>query len=322
MHNLEEAAKWLADVPDAYARAYEAVNHCLEVIGFKAFKQRAERDGISDAELFAEISEFFTVDCVRKILRRERENFEASPVYVSNFAPLEGKFYSGFAVYQSQAVVTMLLAIDPWRLAERKRRAPDEKRTITFSGTWAHLKVISGEAVEIARWRADDVDDRRDLKNDPPRAERVELHRLRAGEEMSFGPGEEYEFVSVDGAMLLLLSHRLSGPAPLSTEFDAASGALVATAAVSQEPTRLQMLGTILRLFGRNDAADDIRILLEDDRHFVRWHGMRELLALEGEAMLPELLRMADEDPQPSVRRAALHTLQTFFPDQLSIAAE
>jgi hypothetical protein len=322
MHNVEEAAKWLADVPDAYARAYDAINNYQEQIGFKAFKERAERDGISDAELFAEISDFFTLDRVRTMLRRERENFAAGPVYVSNFAPLEGKFYSGFAVYQSQAVVTMLLAIDPWRLAERKRRGVDEKRTITFSGTWAHLKVVSGDAVEIARWRTDAVDDSRDLKNDPPRAERAGVYKLRAGEEMCFGPEEEYEFLGVDSSMILLLSHRLSGPAPLSTEFDAGSGTLVGTAAVSQEPTRLQMLSTILRLFGREDAVDDMRILLDDDRHFVRWHGMRELLALEGERMLPDLIRMADEDPQPSVRRAAMQTLETFFPDQLAIAAE
>lgn len=322
MHNVEEAAGWLAEAPASFARAHGAINHYLEEFGFKAFKERAERPDISDDELFAEISGFFTRERVAAILRRERENFEASPVYVSNFAPLEGKFYSGFAVYQSQAVVTMLLAVDPWRLAERKRRSADDKRTITFSGTWAHLKVVSGEAVEIARWRAEDVDDHRDLKNDPPRAERVGLHRLRAGEEMSFGPDEEYEFVSVDSTMVLLLSHRLSGPAPLSTEFDARTGALVATAAVSQEPTRLQMLSTILRLFGRQDAVEDIRILLEDERHFVRWHGMRELLALDAEGTLPDLLRMADEDPQPSVRRAAMQTLETFFPDQLAIAAE
>lgn len=322
MHNVEEAAGWLAEAPASFARAQSAITHYLEEFGFKAFKERTERPDISDDELFAEISGFFTVERVAAILRRERENFEASPVYVSNFAPLEGKFYSGFAVYQSQAVVTMLLAVDPWRLAERKRRGADEKRTITFSGTWAHLKVIAGEAVEIARWRAEDVDDHRDLKNDPPRAERAGHYRLRAGAEMSFGPDEEYEFISVDSTMVLLLSHRLSGPAPLSTEFDARTGALVATAAVSQEPTRLQMLSTILRLFDRQDAVDDIRILLEDDRHFVRWHGMRELLALDAERMLPELMLMADEDPQPSVRRAATQTLETFFPDHLAIAAE
>lgn len=322
MQNVEEVTKWLAEVPDAYARAHDAISHNLEHVGFAAFKVRVERDGISDAELFAEISDFFSLERVRMMMRRERENFEAGPVYVSNFTPLEGKFYSGFAVYQSQAVVTMLLAVDPWRLAERKRRGPDEKRTITFSGTWAHLKVISGEAVEIARWCTEPVDDSRDLKNRPPRADRTGLCKLRAGEEMSFGPEAEYEFVSVDSSMVLLLSHRLSGPTPLSTEFDAHTGELVGTAAVSQEPTRLQMLSTILRLFGREDAVDDMRILLEDDRHFVRWHGMRELLALEGERMLPDLLRMADEDPQPSVRRAAIYTLQTFFPDHLAIAAE
>ena len=40
---------------------------------------------------------------------------------------------------------------------------------------------------------------------------------------------------------------------------------------------------------------------------------MRELLALDAEAALPDLRRLAEQDPHPEVRAAASQTLRLFF---------
>jgi len=49
---------------------------------------------------------------------------------------------------------------------------------------------------------------------------------------------------------------------------------------------------------------------------------MRELLALDADAALPPLRRMADRDPHPEVRAAARQTLELFFADEPETAGD
>lgn len=69
---------------------------------------------------------------------------------------------------------------------------------------------------------------------------------------------------------------------------------------------------TLLRHLGRTDAAPLFAEATQADDFALRWHAMRELVALAPAAALPRLTAMAAADPHPEVRRAAQATLALF----------
>jgi hypothetical protein len=103
--------------------------------------------------------------------------------------------------------------------------------------------------------------------------------------------------------------------APVSAEFDSATGAYVGCSAADDSASRIQMLTTLLRKLGWDAGFPAIAEFLTHPNFFVRWHVMRELLGLDAEAALPHLERMAATDPHPENRRAARAVL-----DRLEIA--
>ena len=104
--------------------------------------------------------------------------------------------------------------------------------------------------------------------------------------------------------------------APLAAEYDSKTLAFVGASSADEASSRLQMMVSMLRVMERKDALPVIAQALDSPHFFTRWHIMRELLALDAEAALPPLRRMAAEDPHPEVRAAARQTLDLFFSDE------
>ena len=77
------------------------------------------------------------------------------------------------------------------------------------------------------------------------------------------------------------------------------------------------MMVSLLRAMEREDALPLIIEEALDSPHFyTRWHIMREMLAMDADAALPSLRRMAAGDPHPDIRAAARQTLDLFFADE------
>ena len=75
--------------------------------------------------------------------------------------------------------------------------------------------------------------------------------------------------------------------------------------AADDSDSRIQMIATLVRKLGHEDAVAALVPVLDHPSFFVRWHVMRELLGLDAAAALPQLKRMAARDPHPEARRAA-----------------
>lgn len=91
-------------------------------------------------------------------------------------------------------------------------------------------------------------------------------------------------------------------------EYDAGSGRLVRVAAAGRATSFRQMGLSLLRAFGRRDAAAQFVSALDDADFAMRWQVMRELVALDARTALPHLAAMAANDPHPEVRTAAAVT--------------
>jgi HEAT repeat protein len=81
------------------------------------------------------------------------------------------------------------------------------------------------------------------------------------------------------------------------------------------------MMVSLLRALGRDDVFPLFEEALASPHFYTRWHVMREMLAMDAEAALPSLRRMAAEDPHPDIRAAAQQTLAMFF-EEAAAASE
>ena len=69
------------------------------------------------------------------------------------------------------------------------------------------------------------------------------------------------------------------------------------------------MITTLLRKLDAGRAVPEMAAFLDHPNFFVRWHVMRDLLALDAAAAMPHLKRMAARDPHPETRRCARKVL-------------
>ena len=99
------------------------------------------------------------------------------------------------------------------------------------------------------------------------------------------------------------------GAAPLAAEYDSKTLAFVGASSTDEASSRVQMMVSLLRTMEREDALPLIVEALDSPHFYTRWHIMRELLAMDADAALPPLRRMAAGDPHPEVRAAARQTL-------------
>lgn len=137
----------------------------------------------------------------------------------------------------------------------------------------------------------------------PPRA-------LRAGDVLHFDTAREsFGFVGGSGDVLLLeLTVQPPSLLPIRA-YDVAGGRLLHVAASRRDSSFRAMALTLLRAFGRSDAAPLFAAETESEDFAARWHAARELVALDPAAARAPLARMAAADPHPEIRRAAATTL-------------
>ena len=107
-----------------------------------------------------------------------------------------------------------------------------------------------------------------------------------------------------------------SAAAPLAAEYDSATLDFIGASSTDEASSRLEMMVSLLRAMGREDAFPRFEEALDAPQFYTRWHIMREMLAMDAEAALPSLRRMAASDPHPDVRAAASQTLDLFFADE------
>lgn len=99
--------------------------------------------------------------------------------------------------------------------------------------------------------------------------------------------------------------------ASVMREYDRATGAFVRMATTDEGAARSQLLLTLLRESGAEDAGPCFEAATRDGAFFLRWSAMREWLAHDWRGAWTRLREMARDDPHPEVRATARATLDT-----------
>jgi len=278
--------------------------HHREHSGLAALEAEAGALGRDTEAVFDLVEERLDLATVRTILDAERAAFQGTQTYSSKFNGYSTGTQTAMALARARNFISLVIAIDPHLLRLAKRRRDGDSRSVSFAGTANSLRVLKG-TMRARIWTLQPITDADDIAAIDRAATPGEPFELRAGETRRLTSYETLEYLPSDTSILMLITQMSEGESPMSFVCDADTGRIRSTQAIGQAPSRLQMLSSLLRISGRMDAWDPIRDLLEHELHFVRWHAMRELLALDAPRALPDLMRLMESDPQPSVRRAA-----------------
>lgn len=239
-------------------------------------------------------------------------NCRADPFFRPPFLPVTHGLYNSLILYQHPELSIALGVTGIGALAAKKtnRTGPG---SVSFTGYVILLRFVKAGGATLSIWEAPRIGE--DFHADiAGRCRRVETRRIRDGDEIVIDGRYQSFIIEHATADIVYFQAVARGEcAPVCAEYDADSGAFVGASGTDDEGSRVQMMASLLRAMERDDALPLLAEGLDNWPFHTRWHVMREMLAMDADAALPRLERMAAEDPHPEVRAAARQTLDMFF---------
>lgn len=238
----------------------------------------------------------------------------ADPFFRPPFHPVSSEIHTGLLLFHN-ADLSLAVGVTGVEMLAAKKAGPRGATSIGFSGQLTLFRYVKAGGATLSFWEAPPIGD--DFVSAGAGAARCVGRRLIADGEEIVIDGRYQSFVIEHAASDMVYFQALvrTGGAPLATEYDSRSLALIGASSTDEASSRIQMMVSLLRVMERDDAFPLIAEMLNAAPHFyTRWHIMREMLAMDAEAALPALREMAKGDPHPEVRAAARQTLGLFFP--------
>jgi hypothetical protein len=250
-------------------------------------------------------------DWIAGLIAANAATLRSDPLAALPMRGVNNDVRSGVVIHEDERLTVTLDIAHAARLAAKKNRP--RIGSIAFSGRISVIRFAKAGGATLSLWEA------------PPIG--LDFNAAEAGICRAAGRRTvtDNEVVTIDGrresfiveaarSNLLLVQATVRTEAPVSTEYDAGTGAYLGCSATDDRDSRLQLISTLARLLGAPEAFPAIAALLDHPSFFVRWHAMREMIGIDAEAALPYLKLLATHDPHRDVREAALATLGLFAP--------
>jgi hypothetical protein len=230
------------------------------------------------------------------------------------FQPMTTEVHSGLLLFHNPFLSIALGVSGIEALAAKKTAALGG--SIIFTGVTSLYRYLKAGGATMSFWEAPPITDDF-VAAEAGQCRLVERRRIEDGEEVLIDG--RYQSVIVEHAssdIVYLQATVRCGGAPLSAEYDSDTLSFIDASSTDEASSRLQMMISMLRAMERDDALPLIQEALNSPYFYTRWHVMRELLAMDADAALPALRRMAASDPHPEVRAAARQTMGLFFEEE------
>ena len=313
-------AAWLAD-PDAQERSFAGVMASAGKWGHHPLMTDLERDtaGLAEkspAAILAAADRFMNRAADFEALLDDLiAGCRADPFFRPPLYPLANELRTGLLLFHNPhlSITLNVLSVDALAL---KKLSHAGGGSIAFDGQLTKFRYLkAGEAI-LSFWEAPPLTDDFVAAEAGP-ARFVERRRIADGEEVLLD-GRRQSFVVEHAERDLVYFQAIvrEGGAPVTAEYDRDTLAFVSASSTDEAASRVQMMVSLLRTMEREDALPLMEEALASPQFYTRWHVMREMLALDAEAALPSLKRLAESDPHPEVRGAARQTLRLFFEDE------
>lgn len=228
----------------------------------------------------------------------------ADPFFNPPFRNLSNDLHAGLLVFEDERVSISVGVTSALQMAARKNR-PRGSTSVGFSGQLGVYRFLKAGGATLSFWEAPPIGPGFNMA-DAGTCGRTGARAIADGEILIVdGRRQSYVVEHMQRSFVLLQASIAVDQAPLSVEYDSATGAYVGCTATGDTSSRIQMITTLLRKLDHHAAFPAIAAFLDHPDFFVRWHVMKELLGLDLHAALPHLKRMAATDPHPDPRRAA-----------------
>lgn len=322
----EALAAWLAD-PEAHRRSYQGVDDCVQRWSHHPLMAETERALVMLEDRTPEN----VLGVARAFLDRTEDldalmgdllsSSAADPFFRPPFLPMSSDVHNAFLLYHHPDL-SIGLGVSGVDMLAAKKAGPRGATSIGFTGVTTLYRYLRAGGATLSFWEAPPITE----LFDSSRAGTVRLVERRAihdGEEIVVD-GRRQSFIVEHATSDLIFYQALVrvDAAPVSIEYDSKTLSFIGASSTDEASSRVEMIVSLLRTMDREDAVPLIIGALDSPHFYTRWHIMRELLALDAEAALPHLRRMADDDPHPEVRAAAQQTLQLFFADEPAAAGD
>ena len=319
MFVTKELRGWFTDpaaIADTAARI-EAVARDGDSTALGRMSDEFDTAEVRSAEVVLDLARRFMADetavkdCLAAAVTAAREDCFFRPP----LRALENDVRWGLVLFRRQSLAIQLAVMSAEHLAI-KRASRTGPSSIIFSGQRSIFRFLEAGGATLSFWEAPEVESEF-TAGAAGRCRLIERRRIADGEIVEID-GRRNSFI-VDHAprdLVYLEASTPLGAGPLSREFDSESHALVGAGSTDDASSRTQMMLSLLRILDRRDAVPLFIEAAQGEHFYARWQAMRELLALDADAALPELRRMAALDPHPEIRAAAGDTLARFFADE------
>ncbi|MGQ0590750.1 MAG: HEAT repeat domain-containing protein [Sphingosinicella sp.] len=232
------------------------------------------------------------------------QEMRADPYFEPPFRALNSDIHSGLLVFEDQHVN---IAAGVSRVAQlaAKKNVKGKAASVNFTGQVSVLKFVKAGGAAIAFWEGPEIGEGFSAAT-AGTCRRTKRRVIADGEILVVdGRRQSYVIEHATSNLVVLQANLRTGQAPVAVEYDAASGAYLGCSATDDGASRIQMISTLVRKLGHEQAFEAIAAFLDHPSFFVRWHVMRELVGIDAAAALPHLKRMAARDPHPDPRAAA-----------------
>jgi hypothetical protein len=237
------------------------------------------------------------------------------PFFRPPFHPLVNEVHHSLLLYHHPEL-SVSLGVTGVDMLAAKKTGRSGPASINFNGYATLLRFLKAGNATLSFWETEPIADDFSADSTAP-CRLVDCRRIQDGEEMIIlGRHESFVIEHAENDILFFQAVARADAAPVGIEFDCDSLQFIGASSTDEASSRLQMMVSLLRALGREDAFALFEESLDSPQFYTRWHVMREMLAMDAEAALPSLRRMAAADPHPDIRAAAQQTLEIFFADQ------
>lgn len=189
-----------------------------------------------------------------------------------------------------------LVCAHSWHRQRESR--PDTPNVIGFADGWTRIVFLSATDAAVQRFVFDGI-----------RARQQPAETIATGQVLDIANARQslrFSWLGGDVVMLRLLVR--DADQGLAVECDTATGAVLRTRQAQSHEGRSQMIISLLRSLGRQDAVAVIADCINGWPPHLRWHGVREALATDSIAGFRLLTEMAEEDADAGLRTLAART--------------
>ena len=313
-------AEWIAD-REAQRRSYARVDACAQKWSVHPLMTQIERE-VSELNprtpdnLLAAARRFMDrTDDIDALMGELIATSRIDPFFRPPLPPIMAEIHSSLLLYHHPQLSIGLGVSGVDDLAAKKsgRRGP---ASVNFAGYVILLRFIDAGGATLSFWEAPRIGEDFVASEAGP-CHMVGRRRIEDGEEVLID-GRYQSFV-IDHAERDIVYYQAVARAqcaPICAEYDSDSLRFIGASSTDEASSRVQMMVSLLRAMERDDAFPLFEKALDGWPFYARWHIMREMLAMDADAALPSLRRMAAEDPHPDIRTAARQTLDLFFVEE------